>query len=235
MSNFRKLVSNKIFNVSFKLITFGCLAFGIISTFVNGSISALVMYTNLSVLIVTLEYLMLIVLIIIKYDYHKRWVQVVRLCANSMLLLTFIVFGVILTPAALITNTPNVFGISSIFKHFVSPILMIFDYFVIDKEKYQLKKTDFFIAISLTILYTILIYIRGAIRTDLPHLKAGGSKSRYPYFFFDPYFVGCWFEGGTENIHIGIFPWIIILVTLFCLIIFFEMKLKKKTSIKEDK
>jgi len=231
---FSELTNKKWFQILIKFIIFSVLSYTMLNSFIRAGstwYTKLVMYTNLSNFIVWIEYLFLLVLLILNVTLKQRYIEAIRLTCNIPLIVTFLVFGLILTPLSLITKENNPFTLDSLFKHFICPILMILDYFIVDRKIDKLEKIDFFYPLFLSIAYLTFVLIRGFL-SDYPSKRTGGPSAKFPYFFLDPYYMGYWFEGGDLNIHFGIFPSIIVLALFLLLITYLTCKIRnpKKKS-----
>ena len=218
---------NKI-NSSFKvkllirIIILVIITFGFISPLIFDGVpfeSRYIMFTGLSNFAITIEYLLLIILMILKVDTTKKGIYVIRLISTGSILLTFFVFGLLLTPVAVATKEYNPFTLTSFLQHFVNPILAVSEFLLLDPQKEKTKKVYSLAPLSLSIIYTICIEIRG-LYINAPSLRTGGVHAKYPYFFFDPFFMGVWFEGGNLNVHYGVVPTITSLAILHLLICF---------------
>lgn len=212
MDKVKKLQS---FELGSEILLFLISLTGCILAFVLSSApwySRLVMYTVLSNIIICFNYLLILFLRIRKYDLDKLWVQIIKFINVTCITLTFIIFALFLTPVMIATKQGNPIDKINFICHFVTPPLAIAQYLIFNR-KFDLKFKHVFTCLIIPILYLIFIEIRGPL-VNYPHLELGGGLAKYPYFFFDPYFIGYFFEGGVKNIHFGIIPFIIVLISL---------------------
>lgn len=172
-----------------------------------------VMYTGLSNSLLVIEYAILITFTFLKFDLNSKEIYIMRLVITSCIFLTFVVFGFILTPASLASGEYNPFTISSIFQHFITPPIAILEFILLDPNKEKKNKLLCLHSLDISIIYIVFIEIRGAIN-NFPHVRTGGVYSKYPYFLFDPYFMGYFFEGGELNVNFGVVPIIAVLIVI---------------------
>lgn len=172
-----------------------------------------VMYTGLSNSLLVIEYAILITFAFLKFDLNSKEIYIMRLVITSCIFLTFVVFGFILTPASLASGEYNPFTISSIFQHFITPPIAILEFILLDPNKEKKNKLLCLHSLDISIIYIVFIEIRGAIN-NYPHVRTGGVYSKYPYFLFDPYFMGYFFEGGELNVNFGVVPIIAVLIVI---------------------
>ena len=224
----KKINSSYKSKLILRIIIFLIITFGFISPLIfDGApfASRYIMFTGLSNFVITIEYLLLIIFMLFKKDTTKKSIYTIRLISTGGILLTFFVFGLLLTPLALVTKEYNPFTLSSILQHFVNPILAILEFLLIDPQKEKVKKVYSFTPLSLSIIYTICIEIRGILINE-PSVRTGGVHAKYPYFFFDPFYMGIFFEGGDLNVHYGVVPTIITLAIFHLLICFILLVIK---------
>ena len=218
----KKINSSYKATLIIRIIIFLIITFGFLSPIIfDGApfASRYIMFTGLSNFVIVIEYLLLIILMIFKVDTTKKSVYVIKLISTGGIALTFFIFGLLLTPVALATGEYNPFTFSSILQHFVNPILAILEFLLLDPQKEKIKKVYSLTPLSLSIIYTICIEIRG-ILTNNPSIRTGGVNAKYPYFFFDPFYMGVWFEGGNLGVHYGVVPTIITLAIFHLLVCF---------------
>ena len=135
--------------------------------------------------------------------------------------LTFLVYWSMLAPYL---DGSYLRLISNILVHGITPVLMMIDFFLFDKDIYLKKKV-----ISLTLIpplyYLIFSLIRAEISTTT--LTAG---SRYPYWFIDVDLFG-WFGNGNG---MGVFYWVGLMIFLVLGLgaFFYKLKYSKKSIVK---
>lgn len=164
-----------------------------------GNGTALNYYTLQSNIWVLILEIFLFVFSLIEYKNDKKIIGekmiMFKFIVTVAITLTFVVFWCMLAPYL---GIKYVFTLSNIFVHTLTPILMIIDFFVYDKE-IQLKKKFIPYTIIPPLYYFIFVVIRAKI-SDVA-LTAG---SRYPYWFIDLDAFG-WF--GNEN-GLGVIYWV---------------------------
>lgn len=224
----------KKINASFKakliirIIIFIIVTFGFASSMIfDGApfASRYIMFTGLSNFVITIEYLLLIILMFCKVDITKKGIYVIRLISTGGIFLTFLIFGLLLTPLAVATKEYDPFTFTSFLQHLLCPLLAILEFLLLDPQKEKMKKVYSFTPLSLSVIYTICIEIRGLLINE-PSKRTGGVYAKYPYFFFDPYYMGVWFEGGDLNVCYGVVPTIFTLA-IFHLLICFVLVISK--------
>lgn len=233
MSNFINLINNRIVKLIIRIVILLISIFAFISPIILDGVSFLtriVMYTGLSNTLLVILFAVLIVLTLLKRDLSSKAVYIFRLIVTSCIFLTFVVFGFILTPASISTGEYNPFTVSSIFQHFITPPIAILDFIFLDPCKERNSNLISLHSLDVSIIYLIFIEIRGALVT-YPSLRTGGVYSKYPYFLFDPYFMGYLFEGGAINVHFGVIPIIIVLIIVNLLLGLLLNTIKNKVRI----
>ncbi len=99
--------------------------------------------------------------------------------------LTFIVYIISLQPLGFLMDvkipSSNVFKISNILVHFITPIMVFLDYIIFDKKGY-FKKSYTFIWIVFPAIYPLYVYTYSSLGGEF--FGIGGSK-KYAYFFLD--------------------------------------------------
>lgn len=138
---------------------------------------------------------------------------------TMMIAVTFIVFACLLAP---LRNTmlgenssaSSIYSVSNILVHYVTPLLVIFDWLLFDK-KGQYRRYEPFLWLIIPYCYLVFALIRAEVGGMLPVVN-----SRYPYFFID---VDQLDWGGVALWVLGITIFFIvlgyILVLLDCLVI----------------
>lgn len=127
---------------------------------------------------------LIIYLLIVELLGKKMTDKMIRLKAGFtvMIFLTFLVYHFLLRPFMVNFETEyEVFQFSDILVHYVSPLMMLFDYIVFTDHQ-KLKKSDPFLWILIPLIYwiyTMLYKAFGGI------FILGDSVSSYPYFFLD--------------------------------------------------
>ncbi|MCQ2815086.1 MAG: hypothetical protein MJ227_02200 [Bacilli bacterium] len=213
---FNKINSSFKIKTIIRIIVLFIVTFSFVSPIVIDGVpwqSRFIPFTGLSAFIIFLEYIFLVISTILKLDSNKKIILYIRLICTGAITLTFIIFGLMLTPIALATQEYNPFTVSSVFQHFVTPTISIVEFFLIDPTNFKIKKRSSFLVLLISIPYALIIEIRGAI-IDYPHIRTGGPFSKYPYFFMDSYFMGWLFEGGNLGVNFGVIPILLLMVLL---------------------
>lgn len=145
-----------------------------------GNGTALNFYTLQSNLWVFILELVLLVLTIIEdvkqVSIIKEKMIVLKFVMTVAILVTFIVYWSMLAPYV---AQKNVLALSNVILHAISPILMLIDFLVFDRE-YTFKKNNVYLTIIPLLYYLIFAMVRAEI-SDTVFTQG----SRYPYWFID--------------------------------------------------
>lgn len=145
-----------------------------------GNGTALNFYTLQSNLWVFILELVLLVLTIIEdvkqVSIIKEKMVVLKFVMTVAILVTFIVYWSMLAPYV---AQKNVLALSNVILHAISPILMLVDFLVFDRE-YTFKKNNVYLTIIPPLYYLIFAMVRAEI-SDTVFTQG----SRYPYWFID--------------------------------------------------
>lgn len=145
-----------------------------------GNGTALNFYTLQSNLWVFILELVLLVLTIIEdvkqVSIIKEKMVVLKFVMTVAILVTFIVYWSMLAPYV---DQKNVLALSNVILHAISPILMLVDFLVFDRE-YTFKKNNVYLTIIPLLYYLIFAMVRAEI-SDTVFTQG----SRYPYWFID--------------------------------------------------
>lgn len=145
-----------------------------------GNGTALNFYTLQSNLWVFILELVLLVLTIIEdvkqVSIIKEKMVVLKFVMTVAILVTFIVYWSMLAPYV---AQKNVLALSNVILHAISPILMLIDFLVFDRE-YTFKKNNVYLTIIPLLYYLIFAMVRAEI-SDTVFTQG----SRYPYWFID--------------------------------------------------
>ena len=139
----KKINSSYITKLLIRIIIFLVITFGFLSPIIFDHVSfatRYIMFTGLSNFIIVVEYFVLIILMLFKIDISRKSIYILRLISTGSILLTFMIFGFLLTPVALVTKEYNPFTLSSIMQHFVNPVLAILEFLLLDPSKEKIKK-----------------------------------------------------------------------------------------------
>lgn len=145
-----------------------------------GNGTALNFYTlqsNLWVFILELVLLLLTIIEDVKQvSIIKEKMVVLKFVMTVAILVTFIVYWSMLAPYV---AQKNVLALSNVILHAISPILMLVDFLVFDRE-YTFKKNNVYLTIIPPLYYLIFAMVRAEI-SDTVFTQG----SRYPYWFID--------------------------------------------------
>ena len=145
-----------------------------------GNGTALNFYTLQSNLWVFILELVLLVLTIIEdvkqISIIKEKMVVLKFVMTVAILVTFIVYWSMLAPYV---AQKNVLALSNVILHAISPILMLVDFLVFDRE-YTFKKNNVYLTIIPPLYYLIFAMVRAEV-SDTVFTQG----SRYPYWFID--------------------------------------------------
>lgn len=145
-----------------------------------GNGTALNFYTlqsNLWVFILELVLLLLTIIEDVKQiSIIKEKMVVLKFVMTVAILVTFIVYWSMLAPYV---AQKNVLALSNVILHAISPILMLVDFLVFDRE-YTFKKNNVYLTIIPPLYYLIFAMVRAKI-SDTVFTQG----SRYPYWFID--------------------------------------------------
>lgn len=145
-----------------------------------GNGTALNFYTLQSNLWIFILELVLLVLTIIEdvkqISIIKEKMVVLKFVMTVAILVTFIVYWSMLAPYV---AQKNVLALSNVILHAISPILMLVDFLVFDRE-YTFKKNNVYLTIIPPLYYLIFAMVRAEI-SDTVFTQG----SRYPYWFID--------------------------------------------------
>lgn len=145
-----------------------------------GNGTALNFYTlqsNLWIFILELVLLLLTIIEDVKQvSIIKEKMIVLKFVMTVAILVTFIVYWSMLAPYV---AQKNVLALSNVILHAISPILMLVDFLVFDRE-YTFKKNNVYLTIIPPLYYLIFAMVRAEI-SDTVFTQG----SRYPYWFID--------------------------------------------------
>ncbi len=145
-----------------------------------GNGTALNFYTlqsNLWIFILELVLLLLTIIEDVKQiSIIKEKMVVLKFVMTVAILVTFIVYWSMLAPYV---AQKNVLALSNVILHAISPILMLVDFLVFDRE-YTFKKNNVYLTIIPPLYYLIFAMVRAEI-SDTVFTQG----SRYPYWFID--------------------------------------------------
>ncbi|MEG1528421.1 MAG: Pr6Pr family membrane protein [Clostridia bacterium] len=107
--------------------------------------------------------------------------QFAKMLVTQGILVTFVIYGFVLTPAMSLIDISTELTFSSFILHYLAPSLIFVDYCLYD-NKGLIKWWHSFSYLSIFLLYPLYCYgyafLGGTFNVD-------GVKTRYPYFFLD--------------------------------------------------
>ena len=173
----------------FEMAVIICCLIGILSNILNTSsvTSILSFYTMQSNVFVLTFYLLSIVISQFKSDWKKCDVYYFLKGATIMIiLLTFTIYLISLYPTGFIMDanvniSSNIFSISNVFVHFITPIMVLVDYLIFD-DKGHFKLNYPLLWYIFPSLYLIYVYTYSSHGGKF--FGSGGSR-KYAYFFLD--------------------------------------------------
>ena len=151
-------------------------------------------------------------------NYLNQALCVIKLVFTACITITCLVFCCLLAPFA----DFNVWTLSSVLTHVVTPILAVIDYFVCKEQKVEKAKYTFFAIVPL-LYYFLFALIMSAFEVDF------GRGDNFPYFFMNFNSPAGMF--GTSDImpyKIGSFYWIIFILAIVISIAALYKKLYNK-------
>ena len=153
-----------------------------------------------------------------KFIVTPKWVKRLKLVSSTSITLTFVVFGIILTPILCIEGQEKVvLSYSSIVMHQFIPLVAIFDWFLDDPND-SIHFGNIPIALIFPLYYFIFTLIVSSLGVTYPSYENGQTvQEDFPYFFLD-YKENSWFKiTPSENFvdyKIGVFYWLIVMVII---------------------
>ncbi|MEG1706960.1 MAG: hypothetical protein RR291_05650, partial [Clostridia bacterium] len=134
------------------------------------------------------------------------WLNMLKFISTVGITLTFIVFGLVLTPQMVANGYGEyVTAVSSICMHMVAPVLTILDWCLFDCNITH-KRWSFTYGAFFPILYFIFANVCVMLGADF---GTHGTFQKFPYFFLDYDTLG-WFNIGDGKI--GVFYWIVVMI-----------------------
>lgn len=208
----------------------------------SGELTYFTVQSNIFVLVVMAVFIVFDILKLLgKNIKPPKFMYVIKLVSTTAICITFIIYGVVLTPVLFINNSAYVvFSYSSIVMHQVIPIVAVVDWLLDETDK---KFSFGFTPVPMVfgVYYFIFTNIAEKCGATYPQWRDGKVEmENFPYFFLDYYDYG-WFDikfgESILDIKLGVAYWIIIIAVLFAvisilLILFknltFKAKLKKQ-------
>src|SRR5574344_2093897 len=190
-------------------------------------VDKLTMFTNQSNIAIMLVYGYLFIKGIFGGDIHTHKIRIVKYVFTCSIALTFLTFGLFLTPAIYITKADiNPFSSRSLCAHFICPILTLINYIIFDRKNYHLSNKTFLFSLIFPLAYYAFFLFMGQFQIFT--FVYSDVVYYYPYFFMDPTVVG-WFNGGSRSSALGVIPLAIIMVFVYSILSLVLLKIKNKT------
>lgn len=153
-----------------------------------------------------------------KFIVTPKWVKRLKLVSTTSITLTFVVFGIILTPVLFNEGQQAVvLSYSSIVMHQFIPLIAIIDWFIDDPdETIHFGNTP--ISLIFPLYYFVFTLIVSNLGVTYPSYKNGQTvRDDFPYFFLD-YKENSWIQitpGETiMDYKIGVIYWLIIMTII---------------------
>ena len=196
-----------------------------------GEITFFTVQSNLIVLILMIVFSIYDILKLSgKFVHLPDFLNKLKLIATTAITLTFIVFGIILTPILVVDNLSKVvLSYSSIVMHQIIPIVAILD-FLLDDENQLLKYRYAPITLAFPLYYFVFTLIVSKLGVTYPSYENGQTvEAKFPYFFLD-YEDNTWFKiipsNNIDDFKIGVFYWLVIILIILISISFLLILLK---------
>lgn len=173
---------------AFKVATLACCLVGVLSNLIRTTsiISILSFYTIQSNLFVLVFYTGYFIVLKLNPNVEKtKTYHILKGATIMVIFLTFIVYTISLHSSNFAmdvkTSSSNIFMVSNIFVHFITPVMVFLDYFIFDEKGY-FKKIYSIIWYLIPILYLVYVYTYSHFGGQF--FSIGGSK-KYAYYFLD--------------------------------------------------
>ena len=163
----------------------------------------LLYYTNQSNIFVAVVCLIFALWQIFAKSPLPRWCYVVKYVATVAITITLLVFWLILVP--FISDSTDIFSLSSVCLHLISPLLAIADFILFDCNWLSDKNTVWW-----TLLFPVY-YFAFAIICSTCGVTFDQNGAVMPYFFMDFYTYG-WFTFTTEPLTVGVAYWLVVIL-----------------------
>lgn len=214
------MLCKRIFSYAFKIaIIISCLI-GILSNlFKTTSVqSILSFYTLQSNIFVLAFYISSLILLLLKKDLENNMkYHFFKGATLVIILLTFVIYLVSLNPINFSMDanisTGNIFKLSNMFVHFITPVMVLLDYLLFDTKGYFKGAYPIFWYLF-PLSYVAYVYIYSFYGGEF--FSIGGSK-KYAYYFLDIDKIGI----------IGVFKYIILISIFFIFMCYFFVILDK--------
>ena len=203
----------------------------------SGNLTFFTVQSNIFVLLVMLTQSIFDVLILSgKITKMPKFLKRIKLVSTTSISITFIVFGIILTPVLIKEGLPEVVSsYSSIVMHQIIPLVAIADW-ILDAPDKKISFGYAPLALTFPLYYYIFTLIVPLFNIKFKSYENGQTiMSNFPYFFLD-YEKNGWVRFDGE--YMGVVYWLIIIIlfdilvsAFFILIKNLQYKKSKKQSI----
>ena len=210
-------MTKKNISLCYKILVILSLLIGIIINLINTSsvISILSYYTLQSNIICLILFIYYLICEIRKKEYKNDMYYLIKGAIVIAIIITALVYRIALAPTnfdmASLTKAVNNNQIADFLVHTLSPILVVFDYFLFDqKGNFKL----YYPIIWLIVPFYYILYVYTYSSHGGKFYSIGGSR-QFAYFFLDYNVLG----------YLGVFRWIMlfsifIVLISFCLVIY---------------
>lgn len=203
----------------------------------SGNLTFFTVQSNIFVLLVMLTQSIFDVLILSgKITKMPKFLKRIKLVSTTSISITFIVFGIILTPVLIKEGLPEIVSsYSSIVMHQIIPLVAIADW-ILDAPDKKISFGYAPLALTFPLYYYIFTLIVPLFNIKFKSYENGQTiMSNFPYFFLD-YEKNGWVRFDGE--YMGVVYWLIIIIlfeilvsAFFILIKNLQYKKSKKQSI----
>lgn len=198
----------------------------------SGEITHFTVQSNILILIVMVIFSLFDVLSLLgKHFEIPKLLLSLKLVATTAITVTFIVYGLILTPVLISNNLHNaVLSYSSIVMHLIIPLISILDWiFQETDDHFGYGNAPIALAFPLYYLVFILLTINFTNITYPTYVNGVRIESKFPYFFLN-YETNSWFKitpgESLGDWKIGVFYWLILIGIIVTLISFLLVLIK---------
>ena len=191
----------------------------------SGEITFFTVQSNLFVLVMMIIFSIYDILKLQgKFITTPNYLYKIKLVSTTAISLTFIIFGIVLTPILIRDGRPDVvLSYSSIVMHQFIPLVAIVDW-ILDEHEEQISFYFTPISVSFPLYYFIFTLIASNCGVTYPSYANGVAfRDNVPYFFLDYEKYG-WFR--IDGYNLGVAYWLVI-ITLGVLLMSFLLILIK--------
>lgn len=212
----------------YRLFLLASLLAGIVLTLKNTtSIKYLLSYyTTQSNILCFLVFCMFLAGDMVQYNYpEKKWYPILKGSITITILVTAIIYLGVLVPNDLVMYTINCQGmlgkkIGNLFVHFISPIMVVLDYYFDEKGRFALWNPPMW-------LFFPILYVGFVYSGKGKFYNIGGSRE-FAYFFLD------YKKIGIKGVSMCITIIVVGIIVLGYLFVFLDYRLAKKNKTKEN-